>query len=482
MSIQFHREIKTYTLPDGTIPETAFAEIHRLISLWTMYTVSDDAMAELSSPCEFIGDLMDANTMYCYRIAAWEGMIRQAFHETGVNIPTWRSELLYPSEAPTADGWRANVNRRWKQIVRLLRECNEIGSNEIVPLDIEAIENAIGTAWTISGNGKYVGTFPKRVARYLRNEFNLKLKPIHLETIGNVAREHIFDAGEYRLAFNGNLIEGSASDFYYAGSCWWGSYAGSRYALEDGGGAGILRYDDADRMIGRAWILPVDEGYAVFNDYGQINCCLIARILSTHYGLSYRRCEFVDVPDGMYLNGRGYLIADAETIETIGDDPCISFGDLECPDMAVCHCDRAVHRDDMYFIDNEWYCQECADEASHCDCCDHITFADMFEIHQSDSRYPMIYCESCASQESSICEGCSDQWIDTDLKDGLCPECGTECDECGYRKCDIEDGLCDDCGTDCDECGDRRPADTVECGICDECEQEQEQETENAQA
>lgn len=58
-----------------------------------------------------------------------------------------------------------------------------------------------------------------------------------------------------------------AGDFGDSGSCYWEERAPARELIRDDGG-GAIRFYKNGKGIARAWIMPKDDGYIIFNGYG----------------------------------------------------------------------------------------------------------------------------------------------------------------------------------------------------------------------
>ena len=125
------------------------------------------------------------------------------------------------------------------------------------------------------------------------------------------------------------------------------------------------------------------------------------------------------------------------------------------------HCNEYYPNEDVRYLEgaDEYVCDECRDnDFETCDCCG--------EYYRSDDMYGAVdcngaevrICDGCRIDCYTSCNDCGTNVHDDDLyhvyRDGkecwVCPNCKSqyvECDECGeyHHETDIEDGLCPEC-------------------------------------
>jgi hypothetical protein len=172
--------------------------------------------------------------------------------------------------------------------------------------------------WVVTEKGDYVGTFPKRVSKFYRQEMKLKCPPEFIQEIGNIARAHSGDAITYDFEFV-NKIEWDAGDFGDDGSCWWGDYEEAKPLLLSNGGLAIRFYQD-NAGLGRAWVVPVGEMFIVFNGYGfsSDSTLIIARVMAEFLGVMYKKISLINHNDLMYINNdAGYILGQYHLIREI---------------------------------------------------------------------------------------------------------------------------------------------------------------------
>jgi hypothetical protein len=313
--------------------------------------------------------------------------------------------------------------------------------------------------WVLTGKGEYVGTFPKRVAKYYKTSQQLKCPPEFLTELGNIARAHTADNLSYQFEFV-NEIDWEDGDYGDSGSCWWGQYADARETLTSNGGLAIRFYSDDDDGIGRAWIVPHNGLFYLFNGYGFTgdSTLIIARVMATHLGLSYKKVYLSNNDESystMYINsGAGYAIGSPDAIEPIVRH---DFGFT----IVGNHCESCGENIDDYSYtgadDNE-YCESCFDERfSTCENCSETHWRDNLTYVEDEGDY----CESCHSELFTSCDGCNRDYSDDDVTfveghGAYCESCRDKrfelCEECNEYKetgtlIDMNEGkrICNEC-------------------------------------
>lgn len=196
-----------------------------------------------------------------------------------------------------------------------------------------------------------------------------------------------------------------------------------------------------------------------YRDYSYQNECSVSRIVKM-------------IPKGRVDNRK----------MTVGHDIyCVKCGDWhdnestllceDCYDGADgkrrCHrCGCRYDEDDMYLIDDQWYCCDCS---TFCDCCDERIPNDYIHYY---SELDMDICDDCKDNEFTTCDCCGRLRRDEDVihvestNEDVCSQCleenytyveregdyffnekVKECKECGslYVIGDDDKGLCPDC-------------------------------------
>ncbi|MFU8771977.1 MAG: hypothetical protein ACNA8H_06120 [Anaerolineales bacterium] len=191
---------------------------------------------------------------------------------------------------------------------------------------------------------------------------------------------------------------------------------------------------------------------------------------------------YVRAPECLYLDypsyGQAYTLDGFSGITTRIDDAlcpcCLSrFEEKEgcCISSYENHCESCsdgLHQDDIYWVDETPYCQECFDNIFYrCDECGEPIHRD-YAIHTEDGY---VMCQYCADNRTHQCEHCGELWWSRDPREPVTVNsCGDQEDWC--HSC-LDDAVV------CADCGERFEAGLLnEDGYCDSCEQEREAERE----
>jgi hypothetical protein len=342
--------------------------------------------------------------------------------------------------------------------------------------------------------GELRGKFSKRVAQWLRKEHNCKLS-VELKTeIGNLWQQNQVAPTTHYFDFT-DSFNWQSGDFGDSGSCYWGSNADARPALENAGGLAIRFYDDAtgEDGIGRAWIIERKFGIVVFNGYGDkdgedYSTLEVAKILAHAAGLSYKRIDLHNYgacSDTLYINGgRGYLINSVDKLVSAPNSIDLRIEvETEC---ACDHCSAFIDPDNSYADpDGNTLCEECYSErVAQCACCGNDVWQDDTTYFESEER---CVCSRCLRRYYSQCRSCNEYVSDNDTTelggDSYCEACADglrECEECGEvvsaDECDeTPDGrvLCADCFAPnyvaCADCEKVVSRDNSPDGLCGDC-------------
>jgi hypothetical protein len=308
--------------------------------------------------------------------------------------------------------------------------------NQLTPLFYERCNNSIhqrtylaasitsgdlGSAWVVP-KGEYAGTFPKRLANYLRRtkvswwkhpapvvegntavqgEPELIEQPLWCKEAEKVVAEIGARLGgkvNHGKTYHAHLrysMDWKAGDYGDDGSCFWGGRSDARRCLNGRSSFRALCFETGAGE-GKGRVLTITRhGYTVlFNAYG-IELVTAARVLAHAFGATYSkvRLENNDSDSGLiYINsGTGYVVHPFDKAPAARIDLEISTSDYGwCDDCNEedCSCERE--------------CSNCgSSECGECDTCNETS------------------CECCCCAH---CE--SNNW---------CSRCD-RCDDCGRRR------------------------------------------------
>lgn len=232
-------------------------------------------------------------------------------------------------------------------------------NEHLVGLGYPTLPDTFDLSWLVT-RGEYAGTFPKRVSSWLKREHGKKIDSLSLSKIGNLAKMHGNDGSQIIYDVTDRL-DWNAGDFGDSGSCFWGSYAQTRYHFQQSGFLAMRLYDENGNGTSRSWVapnLPEDGCYIMFNGYGR-QLVVQARVLATDLGLSYKKIRlsnFGEYTSEFYINsGVGYLLGLPEQIEDVEEY------DFEMR-VGVCECDWCgtyLRPTFLYDVDGDQVCSNC---------------------------------------------------------------------------------------------------------------------------
>jgi hypothetical protein len=236
--------------------------------------------------------------------------------------------------------------------------------------------------------GIYVGNFSKlcesieasendknapKPAKLVAKEF-LTYHGIHLTADDKAVIGKMFADSIRKSSYKVSLTlgcDGSAKDYYHADSCWWGGYSDSREYVAYNGGGAIRAYDpETNKLCGRVWFLPADDGIVIFNSYG-VNelqhteswATIASELLSAPYckcTLHLQHDQYFFLNAGVYIYvgpkvepDKRITITLEEFDERIYDDSVYAY----CSD---CDCEIR-NEDDAYYTVNGTVCESCFD-------------------------------------------------------------------------------------------------------------------------
>ena len=254
------------------------------------------------------------------------------------------------------------------------------------------------------------GTFPKRVTAYCFKEHKVKLTPVHVSELGNLARRHTSLAKSYTLDFT-RKIDWRAGAFGDHGSCFWSDRHKARAVIEEHGLSvrGFRPYSGSDELsnrygrvypdlqgYSRAWVAPItDNSLIVFNGYGETSLTF-ARLLSFHFACGYKKislCNNGNDTGILYINGDGYIVGHWPLISTV-ERYDLGWPEPECETSSCFVCDAEIDPDydEVYYIGGYPHCENCV---AYCDRCEEYHCNTRVHYFYNDNAY---YCNYCIDQ------------------------------------------------------------------------------------
>lgn len=313
----------------------------------------------------------------------------------------------------------------------------------------------------VNGKGKYVGSLAKRIAKFVYNEFQTKLNNEQMGEIGSIIGQYSNNESNYYIDFvdEFNWEEGDFGDY---GSCYWGCRFHAREILANEGCLAIRfynKYTEEQREkygcpeyegMGRAWLMPKDKKFIVFNGYG-LETLKITRILANFLNKSYKRIELKNQEcDSGYIyinNGSGYIIGQESKInEYISVDLNIEINIIKCK-----FCGDFKKKDEIINVEGfNDCCQECYTR-NFCKCgkCEKEIY-----IYDESNRNVsgIMYCNDCFQKEFYECPICGNDrkhdkisYKGTILACNNCQESIHQCN-CGiYYYSNKNNNMCGEC-------------------------------------
>jgi hypothetical protein len=180
-----------------------------------------------------------------------------------------------------------------------------IPSNSISPRGTEVISEYLRTIhlpplptnwsweWVVQ-KGDFAGTFPKRVANYMRKVHKIKIEPQIISEIGNKARAHAEDRNIYVVDFT-NEFNWHDGDFGDGDSCFWGANSEALVMLKNHNSFAIRFWEpETDGLYYTTTEIENDEpGFYPppdYRDYCDCHSCVEWRL--TH-GLSEEKRKLI---------------------------------------------------------------------------------------------------------------------------------------------------------------------------------------------
>lgn len=441
-TINYHKTIETYTMAAGQLSDKGVEAVAYLLWSYVARLRVSIVLSTIEEWTEAIErELTRANLGLS--IPPLKQAIRQYWLVRGVSISFILGHPAFNWEIGPETSWEDN---KQKLIKRWYRYFNSACPQYLHCTDrISQVMASISPAWLVVGKGE-TGTYPKRLAKALKREIGWQLTPSHLEEIGTIVKSHVSEQTEYHIRFDQDYLKGLPHEYCNGGSCWWGSFAASRYALHNAGGYAARMFDlKTNRVIGRVWCQPIDDDCClIFNRYGDASLHTWARLLATEWGLSYGETT-IDVDDDIvYVNNNsGIIIGPQDKIDKYVNNTILPpWEEVNTCICVSCECTLAEDSHNIMYDDNgESWCEDCFYE-HHTECyeCGEYTPND-------DMRNE--WCSECYDATHSACECCGDDTYDDDLdEEGYCPDCSRpQCVLC-HDRCDTDDmrsGYCPDC-------------------------------------
>ena len=281
-------------------------------------------------------------------------------------------------------------------------------------------------AWKITGKGTYVGTLPKRIAKYMYEKHGRKLTPEQMARLGDIGNAHCEKNGTYHIRFS-QQIKWRDGDFADSGSCIMrddGCHAGARQMLMEHGAYALQFFHTPEGGIpglGRAFVIPhptEPDSFITYNAYG-LQLIVAARLLAHFWSCSYRTVDkFTNRGSSsgeLYINGaKGYILADSAVLNNL---PLNSNGDyyvdLNWKDiipkrLACAHCGNRVSETSAIYPHGETqpWCERCyREQFVRCECCNH-------DLNRYNALTVMVdgvaqqWCASCRDAHTFRCTHC----------------------------------------------------------------------------
>lgn len=142
------------------------------------------------------------------------------------------------------------------------------------------------------------GRFLTRLRKWYYDVHDMKI-PDPLWTIISLAyAQSRAVESTYYVEFSSQVLQEDEDFFYHENSCWWYTENYYRHSLDMMGGFGVRFLSSEDENdasynnpIGRCWMLPVQEGYVIFNTYGLEHATIAAAVTELLMNLSAQKYE-----------------------------------------------------------------------------------------------------------------------------------------------------------------------------------------------
>lgn len=276
------------------------------------------------------------------------------------------------------------------------------------------------------------GTFTKRLSKYFYDNYEVLFTKEQLTELGAIAKDHSIDVATLYLDITRNF-NWDDGDFGDSDSCFWGSRSRARDILYQNGAYALRFYKElAGEGYGRCWLVPVNEGWIIFNGYG-LSVLKIAQILSTVCGLYYGKASLLingEYDGKVWIGarnsenkGNGYIIGSYEDISSIKEY------NFEWDEDIINTCSRCGEQClDLYYVESDQgICENCYHILyKRCDeCYSTHTESSMYLI--SEDRYICSNCRNSLYKECDACHQITSKWqLLTFNNSQLCHSCFEE--------------------------------------------------------
>lgn len=277
------------------------------------------------------------------------------------------------------------------------------------------------------------GTFPKRLARFMKKTHDRELTQKQLSDVGTLAARHCEKNQSITYDIT-NRFDWNAGAFGDHGSCFWTDNSAAKDVMMDNGAFALRVYkNETGNGCGRCWILPCSkqvikticyngrlksyelsaDTFALINGYHLNGKTLVyfARLFAFIHGLSYKQ---IDLRNNGSCSGMLYINSGTAFISGMPDDITkIERLDLEWETDSYRDNNRACDDcGDEYDADNgDWYrtsegrtvCYSCRDNDYFvCECCDELCPND----ESQESPDGGWYCSNCYDDRCTMCRNC----------------------------------------------------------------------------
>jgi hypothetical protein len=304
--------------------------------------------------------------------------------------------------------------------------------------------------WLVPGKGDYVGSLPKRIAKWYKREHTITLAPDVLSHVGNLGTQHCDKNREYFFDFTQDFNWKPGSFGEATDSCYWGCRSGARVMLKDNNAWAVRFYQDETYSQGfaRAWVVDNEDWLAMFNGYG-LDICTISRIvaqfLDNAYYCKINLRNYGQKDATLWINGGvGWAVGPQDIVTAIGthdfewEDPigkCCECGEQcgerwhEYQHLRICNdcfcdnyfectlCERIGRQDDGYCSEHwdGYLCESCHTHSTNtCPACDEEYLTEDGAVGP-DGQW---YCSDCLREEFVTCQGCGGAMLRSESREG----------------------------------------------------------------
>lgn len=275
--------------------------------------------------------------------------------------------------------------------------------------------------WCVKGKGVYVGTFPKRVAKFQYTKYSTKLTSAQMAELGTLANRHCVKQSDYWIDFTQDF-DWEPGDFGEdPESCYWKSKDEARTEILPGLNSWAFRfYEKRDYSnfsgshyegMARCWAVPFRRTFVLFNAYG-MELTQMARIASSMWDCYYKKLKVENngESDGLlWINsGSGIAVGNQADVLALG-----SRTDFCYPRNATKPCSQCGNRHDPELLSRRTLsngrvmllCEYCEDSYPKCNRCGNYQH-ESYTSQVPSCQGAMRYCDGCMGQKDSWMETC----------------------------------------------------------------------------